>query len=98
WVHHWIIVLPFLLASFRCAVDASPRVRRSILCTSIALSTVLVFGVVWRVPVTDERVYHASPAHFLVGNSQVLLLLAVISVLAVDVLRDASPRRQPLRR
>jgi alpha-1,2-mannosyltransferase len=92
WVHHWIIVLPLLLAALRCASEASARIRVALLCASGALSAVLLFGVVWRVPVTDERVYHQSPFHFLVGNSQVLLLLVLIFVIAVYVLRDKESR------
>ena len=60
WVHHWIIVLPLLLAAFRCASETSGRIRVSLLGVTAALSAVLLFRVVWRVPVTDERVYHQS--------------------------------------
>ena len=94
WVHHWIIVLPLLLASFRCALDASPRVRLAILSTSIALAAVLRFGVIWRLGLPDERVYHASPVQSLVGNSQVILLLALIAALAVYELRGATDRKR----
>ena len=92
WVHHWIIVLPLLLAALRCASETSGRIRVSLLCATFALSAVLLWGLVWRVPVTDERVYHQSPVHFLVGSSQVLLLVALVAALAVYVLRGARSR------
>jgi alpha-1,2-mannosyltransferase len=85
WVHHWIIVLPLLIASFRCAAEAASRTRVALVTTTVALSAVLLFGVVWRVPIGNERVYHADAVQFLLGNSQVLLLLAVIASLAVFV-------------
>ena len=87
WVHHWIIVLPLLIASFRCAAEAASRTRVALVITTVALSAVLLYGVVWWVPIGDERVYHADPVQFLLGNSQVLLLLAVIASLAVFVVR-----------
>jgi alpha-1,2-mannosyltransferase len=92
WVHHWIIVLPLLLAALRCASETSGRIRVSLLGVTAALSAVLLFRVVWRVPVTDERVYHQSAYHFVVGSSQVLLLVALVAALAVFVLRGARSR------
>ena len=59
---------------------------------SLALTEVALWGLVWRVPVTDERVYHQSPIHFLVGSSQVLLLVVLVAALAVYVLRGARSR------
>jgi alpha-1,2-mannosyltransferase len=95
WVHHWIIVLPLLVASFRCAAEAAPRLRVALLTTGVALSAVLLFGVVWWVPTANDRVVHANPAQFLVGNSQVLLLLAVVCSLAAFERRTPSAGVQP---
>jgi alpha-1,2-mannosyltransferase len=96
WVHHWIIVLPLLCAAFRCASETSGRIRIALVGATIALSGVLLFGVVWRVPVTGNRVYHQSAWHFLVGNCQVLLLVALIAALAAYVLRASpAPRLSP---
>jgi len=92
WVHHWIIVLPLLLAALRCASETSGRIRVSLLGATFALSAVLLWGIVWRVPVTDERVYDQSPYHFLVGSSQVLLLVVLVGALAAYVLRGARSR------
>ena len=97
WVHHWIIVLPLLLAAFRCAFETSGRIRTALLGATSALAAVLLFGVVWRVPVFEQRVYHQSPVHFLVGNSQVLLLVVLIAALAVYVLRPSRARSLSLR-
>jgi alpha-1,2-mannosyltransferase len=93
WVHHWIIVLPLLLASWRCAAEATARVRVALLSTTVALSGVMLFGVVWWGRVTNDQVTHAAPAQYLVGNSQVLLLLALVASVAVFVHRAPHARQ-----
>jgi alpha-1,2-mannosyltransferase len=81
WVHHWILVLPFLVASFRLAhEDRRPRVLLVLTC---ALTAALWLGIVWRVPNTHDREYHHNLWQFVVGNSDVLLLLAAIAAVAV---------------
>ena len=56
------------------------------------LSASLWFGIVWHVPNTHDREYHHTVWEFLVGNSDVLLLLAVLAVvlLAFATNGDAS--------
>lgn len=77
WVHHWILVLPFLVACFR--LGAEERFRRRILVfLACALCATLWFGVVWDVPNTRNREYHLNAWQSLAGNSDVLLLIAAL--------------------
>jgi alpha-1,2-mannosyltransferase len=90
WVHHWILVFPFLVACFRlCAHRKQWGVLLLLTCM---LSASLWFGIVWHVPNTHDREYHHTVWEFLVGNSDVLLLLAVLAVvlLAFATNGDAS--------
>ena len=81
WVHHWILVLPFLVACFRLAGE--DRSRRVLPALTYALTAALWFGIVWRVPNTHDREYHHNLWQFLVGNSDVLLLLATLTSVVV---------------
>jgi alpha-1,2-mannosyltransferase len=88
WVHHWILVLPFLVVCFRLAHEDR---RRALLALTSMLTAALWFGIVWRVPNTHDREYHHNLWQFLVGNSDVLLLLATLTsvFLATRVLSRA---------
>lgn len=81
WVHHWILALPLLVGGFRLA--AQPKHRRLLLLLLSALSATLWFGVIWHVPNTQNREFHHNTWQFLVGNSDVLLLLATIATVAL---------------
>ena len=88
WVHHWILVLPLLIASFRCAAALPARLRIALTSATVALSGVLLYGVVWKVPIGNDEVYRANVWQFLVGNSQVLLLIAVVALVVASLVRD----------
>jgi alpha-1,2-mannosyltransferase len=88
WVHHWILALPFLIACFRlCARENGSRL---LLWLTGALTAVLWFGVVWHVPNTHDREYHYNAWQFVLGNSDVLLLMATIGA-ALRATRATEP-------
>ena len=75
WIHHWIFVLPLLVASVRLGTD---RRYRPIRWLAVALGVVLLARVVWLVVHT----YRGSPAAFLLGNIDILLLLILLASIA----------------
>jgi alpha-1,2-mannosyltransferase len=81
WVHHWILALPFIVTAFR--LSANERHRRFLLGLTCALSAALWFGIIWHVPTDGNAEYHHSVWQFLVGNSDVVLLLATLFVAAM---------------
>jgi alpha-1,2-mannosyltransferase len=93
WVHHWILVLPFLVASLRlCAEEQRSRLLLWLTC---ALTVALWFGVIWHVPNTHNREYHLTIWQFVIGNSDVLLLIATLGAALVTTsagARDTSPQ------
>ena len=91
WVHHWILVLPLLIASSRYAAEAPARLRIALASTTLALSAVLLYGVVWKVPIDNDQVYRANVWQFLVGNSQVLLLLVLVLLVTGRLVGERRP-------
>jgi alpha-1,2-mannosyltransferase len=81
WVHHWILVLPLLVAGFR--LGAHERRSQLLLALTGALTVTLWFGVVWWMPNTHDREYHYKVWQFFVGNSDALLLLATVAAAVV---------------
>ncbi len=77
WVHHWILVLPFLVSCVRLYSEA-PRLR-FMLGATLALSAAVALGAIWWVPNNNGREYRHNTWQFLVGNSDVLLLLITIA-------------------
>ena len=90
WVHHWILVLPFLVACFRLGAEQE-RGRRVLLGLTGALCAALWFGIVWDVPHTHDREYHLNLWQVFVGNSEVLLLIAVLGVAIVAARSSRRP-------
>jgi alpha-1,2-mannosyltransferase len=92
WLHHWVLVFPFVVACFRlCAEEQHSRLLRWL---TFGLVGALWFGVVWHVPNTHDREYHHAVWQFLVGNSDVLLLIATLGAALVTTSaaeRDGSP-------
>jgi alpha-1,2-mannosyltransferase len=90
WVHHWILALPFLIACFRLCT----RENRSRLLVGLtaALTAALWFGIIWHVPNTHDREYHYNAWQFVVGNSDVLLLMATMAA-ALRATRATGPDR-----
>jgi len=89
WVHHWILALPFLIASFR--LGAHEHRSRVLLVLTAALTAALWFGLVWHVPNTHDREYHLSAWQIIEGNSDVLLLaLTIGTAFLVARARDRS--------
>ncbi len=80
WIHHWILVLPLLVASIRL-VHEEPR-RRGLLAPVLALSALLWFGAIWHVPNTHDREFHATFWQFVVGNGDVMLLVVTLAAVA----------------
>jgi alpha-1,2-mannosyltransferase len=75
WIHHWIFVLPLLVASVRLGTD---RRYRQIRWLAVALGAVLLGRVAWLMVNT----YRDSPAEFLLGNIDILLLLTLLASIA----------------
>ena len=72
WIHHWIFVLPLVMACIRLGAD---RRYRPVRWLGLALTAVLLFRVVWLVP----RTYRHSVPQFLLGSIDILLLLATLA-------------------
>jgi alpha-1,2-mannosyltransferase len=79
WIHHWILVLPFLVACFRLFSE-QVSLRRVGMALTVALSVSLFFGFVWKVPNTNDREFHLGLRQFLVGNSPFILLVVTLGV------------------
>lgn len=77
WIHHWILVLPLLVACLRLARDqhAIP-----LLCATLLLIGTLMARAIWWVPNYHNREYHENPGQFLLGSIDILLLLAVLGI------------------
>ncbi|MFZ0322868.1 MAG: glycosyltransferase 87 family protein [Actinomycetes bacterium] len=75
WAHHWILVLPLVVACTRLGTD---RRYREVEWLALALAAVLMLRVVWMVTTT----YRHSPWQFLLGSADILLLLATLGTLA----------------
>jgi alpha-1,2-mannosyltransferase len=73
WIHHWILVLPLIVASFRLGAQPGHLACRWL---TGALVAVLLTRVIWLVTFT----YRDSPLHFLIGNIDVVLLVALLVV------------------
>ncbi len=94
WVHHWVLLLPFVVACYRLGTEGKPR--RVLLFLVSALSLTLWFGLVWHVPNTHDREFHHTLWQFLEGNSDVLLLGATIVAAVVAALKPVRPREPAL--
>jgi alpha-1,2-mannosyltransferase len=79
WIHHWILVLPFLVACYRLFSE-QVSLRRLGMALTVALSASLWFGFVWKVPNTNDREFHLNASQFLVGNSAFILLVVTLGV------------------
>src|SRR5262249_40275375 len=79
WIHHWILVLPFLVACFRLFSEQG-YLRRVGWALTAALSASLWFGLVWKVPNTQHRELHLSVWQSVVGDSAFILLVATLAV------------------
>ncbi len=88
WLHHWILVLPFVIACFRLFAERK-HLRRIGLGMTLALCTGLWIGLVWNVPNTQQRERHLNLPQTLVGDSDVLLLIATVGI-AVAASRAAN--------
>jgi hypothetical protein len=94
-VHHWILVFPLLVACFRLC--AEKKRSRLLLWLTCALAAALWLGVIWHVPNTHNREYHHNTWQILVGNSDLLLLIATLGAafLASATARDAPNATAP---
>ncbi len=90
WVHHWIFVLPLLVSLTRLRSEHRSRPTRWF---GAALMSDLLLRVIWFVPNTHDREYQQTPIQFLLGNSDIILLLATLAAL-VWMLR-AAPHAAP---
>jgi alpha-1,2-mannosyltransferase len=86
WVHHWIFVLPLLLAAFRLGWAPGRRAPATL---ASALSVALLVRLVWVVPNEHGAEYHQTPWEFVVGNAYLLGLLALLASVVLDVRRPA---------
>jgi alpha-1,2-mannosyltransferase len=77
WVHHWILVLPLIVACLRLCSE-EPR-SRPLLGATLALATTVTLGAIWWVPNNNGREYRHNTWQFLIGNSDVLLLLVTVA-------------------
>ncbi len=75
WIHHWIFILPLLVASVRLGTD---RRYWQIRWLAVTLGAVLLGRVVWLVVHT----YRNSPPQFLLGSIDILLLLTLLASIA----------------
>jgi len=93
WIHHWILVLPFLVAGTRLCLEAAGRAR-FVLFAAIGLLSVLLYeGVAFKVPHNHNLEYHHTVVQFFVGNADVLVLLGVVAGAAILALRQPSALR-----
>ncbi len=90
WVHHWILVLPFVVACCRLGTEATRRPL--LLWLALTLCAVLLLGAVWWVPNNNHLEYKHNAWQFLLGNSAVLLLLASIAAVIAATLRVSAAR------
>jgi alpha-1,2-mannosyltransferase len=85
WTHHWIYVLPLLVAGFRLGSD--PRYR-AVLIATVVLAVSLMIGPFWFVASSP----HHSPLTLIVASSDILLLLVLLGTiplsLATQQIRD----------
>jgi len=93
WIHHWILALPFLVACLRLCTEENKW--RLLAWPTGALAAVLWFGAIWHVPNTHNREYHYNTLRFLIGNSDVLLLIATISTVVVATRAADNDRSSP---
>jgi alpha-1,2-mannosyltransferase len=84
WVHHWIFVLPLLVASLRFARE---RHSHWLGTTTLLLIGVLMVRMIWWVPNGHNREYHPGFVHLVAGNIDILLLLVILWSLAIMVPR-----------
>lgn len=77
WIHHWIFVLPLVVAGFR--MGFAPHGRWTLGLT-IALALALIARPIWWVRLT----YHESWPRMLLADSDVALLLMLLGVLVVQ--------------
>lgn len=78
WTHHWVVILPLVLAGFQLGKRWNSAV---VLVLTTVLSACLLVGAIWAAPSTNDQEYGHSTVQFLVGNSYVLLTAALILVL-----------------
>jgi alpha-1,2-mannosyltransferase len=78
WTHHWIYVLPLVVAGFRLGAD--PRYR-SVLVATVLLSVSLMIGPFWFVA---TRFHHSSLA-LIVASSDILLLLVLLGAIPLSL-------------
>jgi len=74
-IHHWIFVLPLLVASLRLGADKRFRVVRWL---ALALGVMLLTRVIWLVTHT----YRDSVPQFMAGSIDIGLLLALLATIA----------------
>jgi alpha-1,2-mannosyltransferase len=89
WIHHWIFVLPFLVACFRLSAREHGSLLFGLTC---ALGAALWFGVIWHLPNTHDREYHYNVWQFVAGNSDVLLLMATLGAALFATRADVPDR------
>jgi alpha-1,2-mannosyltransferase len=95
WIHHWILVLPLLVACFRLFSE-QVSLRRVGLALTVALSASLWFGLVWKVPNTQHRELHLSAWQLVVGDSAFILLVATLGVAIAAARADRRDRASEL--
>jgi alpha-1,2-mannosyltransferase len=93
WLHHWILALPFVIACFRLFAERK-HLRRIGFGFTLALCVALWIGIVWNVPNTQEQERHLNLPQTLVGDSDVLLLIATLGI-AVGASRASNANEPP---
>jgi alpha-1,2-mannosyltransferase len=78
WTHHWIYVLPLVVAGFR--LGAEPRYR-AVLVMTVLLAVSLMIGPYWFVATR----FHDSAFAFIVASSDILLLLALFATIPLSL-------------
>ena len=88
WIHHWVYVLPLVVAGIRLGLE--PKFRVVLVATS-ALAINLLIGSIWFV----NHASRTSVLSLVVGSSDILLLLIVLGAMAWT-LRAPQPRQVDL--